>query len=128
MHIWRCTTTVCEDEADKDDEEDDTVSDNGMEVRWLYSRSDMRRESSRPPPISFLSLPRGLFKESKESRFHKEHDGAAVLEERELFLSDQVDDAPLESIKYLISVVRPDKFVREVRRVRKRGTIRGTRI
>lgn len=127
VHIWRCgATTVCEDEADKDDEEDEYRFDNGMEVRWLYSRSDMRRESSRPPPISFLSLPRGLFKESKESRFHKEHDGAAVLEERELFLSDQVDDAPLESIKYLISVVRPDKFVREVRRVRKRGTIRGT--
>jgi hypothetical protein len=100
-----------------------------MEVRWLYSRSDIRRESSRPPPTSHLKIPQDLFPgESGNATCSHSVGGVGggegdILEERELFLSDELDDAPLESISYLISVVQPDQFVKEVRAVRKRGSV-----
>lgn len=67
----------------------------GAEVRWVQSRSEVKQESLKgcPPPLP-MSLPRNQLKRLGMSS------SLAVAEACERFLSDQVDDIPLQAVRF----------------------------
>jgi len=67
----------------------------GAEVRWVHSRSEVKLESSKGcPPLLPVSLPRQQLKRLGMSS------SLAVAEACERFLSDQVDDIPLQAVRF----------------------------
>ena len=64
-----------------------------MEVRWVYSRAELKKEARKgvPPPL-VLSLPQAQLKRLGVGA------ALAVAEARERFLTDHVDDIPLLAV------------------------------
>jgi len=65
----------------------------GAEVRWVHSRSEVKQESSKGcPPLLAMSLPSQQLKRLGTSS------SLTAAEACERFLSDQVDDIPLQAV------------------------------
>jgi len=76
-----------------------------VEIRWCHSRNELKDFIAPPKQLSskLLSVPRSLLQIIGSSI-------EELQETRELFLSDMVDDCPLEAINFLIKIVAPHRF------------------
>lgn len=75
------------------------------EIRWCYSRSELQDHIAPPKrlPAKVLSVPKHVLRAMNMSI-------QTLQEDRELFLSDEVDTCPVASISFLIKVVNPNTF------------------
>jgi hypothetical protein len=80
------------------------------EVRWCYLRNELKNHIAPPKRLSLkvLALSKHQLRELGTT-------AESIQEEKEVFLSDEVDDCPVESISYQIKVVHPSRFASALR-------------